>query len=51
MAGLDATLASSDKGQLNWTPQYWKLKTEVESFKPRLVVIDPAGDVLGGDER
>ncbi|MEH2505613.1 RecA-family ATPase [Bradyrhizobium sp. AZCC 1578] len=50
MAGLDATLASSDKGQLNWTRQYWKLKTEVESFKPRLVVIDPAADVFGGDE-
>lgn len=50
MAGLDATLASSSQGQLNWTRQFHKLKTEIKQFKPRLVVIDPAADVFGGNE-
>jgi RecA-family ATPase len=50
MAGLDATLASSRQGQLNWTRQFHKLKAEIQQFKPRLVVIDPAADVFGGNE-
>jgi RecA-family ATPase len=51
MAGLDATLAKPIMaGQIGETIQFAKLKSEVEQFKPRLVVIDPAADVFGGDE-
>ena len=51
MAGLDATLATpSAKGQIGATAQFEKLKLVVEQFKPRLIVIDPAADVFGGDE-
>jgi RecA-family ATPase len=36
--------------QLGETAQFAKLKLAVEEHKPRLVVIDPAADVYGGDE-
>jgi RecA-family ATPase len=51
MAGRDATLAKPIMaGQIGETVQFAQLKLEVEKFKPRLVVIDPAADVFGGDE-
>jgi RecA-family ATPase len=50
MAGLDATLAISTQGPLNWTRQFQKLREEIQRYKPRLIVIDPAADVFGGNE-
>lgn len=51
MAGRDAVLAKPDRsGQIDATVIFQKLKAEVKTFKPRLVVIDPAADVFGGDE-
>ena len=51
MAERDAVLAEPDRtGKLNATPIYQKLLAEAVRFKPKLVVIDPAADVFGGDE-
>jgi RecA-family ATPase len=51
MAGRDALLAESNKAsRIVYTRLFTKLKAEVELLKPRLVVIDPAADVFGGDE-
>jgi RecA-family ATPase len=51
MAGRDATLAKPIMaGQIGETALFAKLKSKVEQFKPRLIVIDPAADVFGGDE-
>lgn len=51
MAERDAVLAEPDRtGKLMETAIYGKLLKEAERFKPKLVVIDPAADVFGGDE-
>lgn len=51
MAGRDAVLGKPDRyGQIDATIIFQKLKAEVKALKPRLVVIDPAADVFGGDE-
>ena len=51
MAGRDAVLAKPiNPSMLGETTQFAKLKAAVEEHKPRLVVIDPAADVYGGDE-
>ncbi|HXO69867.1 MAG TPA: AAA family ATPase, partial [Bradyrhizobium sp.] len=51
MAGRDAVLADQNKsGRINETRLFTKLKAEAKAFKPRLIVIDPAADVFGGDE-
>ncbi|MBR0993795.1 AAA family ATPase [Bradyrhizobium japonicum] len=51
MAGLDAVLASQNpSGGISTTAQFDKLRKLVEQLNPRLVVIDPAADVFGGEE-
>lgn len=51
MAGRDAVLAKPSRfGQVEATVLFEKLKAEVKTFRPRLIVIDPAADVFGGDE-
>jgi RecA-family ATPase len=51
MAGLDATLGVQNaSGGISMTAQFERLEKAVEEHKPKLVVIDPAADVFGGDE-
>jgi RecA-family ATPase len=51
MAGHDAVLAKPNALKaIGATMLFEKLKAEVEALKPRLIVIDPAADVFGGDE-
>jgi RecA-family ATPase len=51
MAGRDAVLAKPNGLKaIGATMLFEKLKAEVERLNPRLIVIDPAADVFGGDE-
>ena len=52
MAGRDATLANptGKSNQIGATAQFEKLRLVAESYKPRLIVLDPSADLFGGDE-
>lgn len=51
MAEADAVLAEPDKsGKLLETRLFGQLRFEAERLCPKLIVVDPAADVFGGDE-
>ena len=43
-------LATPDKGLLKTTPLFENVKNVVDALKPKLVILDPVGDLFGGDE-
>lgn len=54
LAHRDATLAAPSglggRGRLQPTALFKALLTEAAAFRPKLIVLDPAADVFGGDE-
>lgn len=51
LADRDALLASPDRaGTMQPTPLWHRVRTVVEEFKPRFIVLDTSADLFGGDE-
>lgn len=51
MADRDALLAEPEKsGKMKPTPLFKRLKMEAEKLRPKLIVVDPAADLFGGNE-